>query len=136
MDHNGIFAKDFNLLEKTLPIIVDNWGSQKPTLDKNILIGIPEGSYLDLSKPHVLKQYLNIVQRLGSPFHVKKVELVNDIANYNRTIDQITFAELYNVHSGWYEKYKELYRPMSRQSIEAGIKISPKNLALLLNKAR
>ncbi len=136
MDHIGIFAKDFNLLEKTLPIIVENWSSQKPTLDKNIFIGIPEGSYLDLSKPHVLKQYLNIVQRLGRPFHVKKVELVNDIANYNLTIDKITFAELYNVHSGWYEKYKELYRPISRQSIESGKKIPPNNLALLLNKAR
>jgi len=136
MDHIGIFTKDLNLLEKTLPIIVDSWSSQKPVLDKNIFIGIPEGSYLDLSKPHILKQYLKVVQRLDESFHVKKVKLVNNITNYNRTIDKITLAELYNVHSGWYEKYKELYRPMSRQSIEAGKKISPKNLALLLNKAR
>ena len=105
-------------------------------LDKNIFIGIPEGSYLGLSKPHILKQYLKVVQRLDESFHVKKVKLVNNITNYNRTIDKITLAELYNVHSGWYEKYKELYRPMSRQSIEAGKIISPKNLALLLNKAR
>ena len=136
MDHIGIFAKDLNLLEKTLPIIVDSWSSQKTTLDKNIFIGIPEGSYLDLSKQHVLKQYHNIVQRLEEPFHVKKVELVNDIKNYNHTIDKITFAELYNVHSGWYEKYKELYRPISRQTIEAGKNIPPNNLVLLLNKAR
>jgi len=136
MDHIGIFTKDLNLLEKTLPIIVDSWSSQKPVLDKNIFIGIPEGSYLDLSKPHILKQYLKVVQRLDESFHVKKVKLVNNITNYNRTIDKITLAELYNVHSGWYEKYKELYKPMSRQSIEAGKIISPKNLALLLNKAR
>ena len=136
MDHIGIFAKDLNLLEKTLPIIVDSWSSQKTTLDKNIFIGIPEGSYLDLSKQHVLKQYHNIVQRLEEPFHVKKVELVNDIKNYNHTIDKITFAELYNVHSGWYEKYKELYRPISRQTIEAGKNIPHNDLVLLLNKAR
>jgi len=136
MDHIGIFAKDLNLLEKTLSIIVDSWSSQKTTLDKNIFIGIPEGSYLDLSKQHVLKQYHNIVQRLEEPFHVKKVELVNDIKNYNHTIDKITFAELYNVHSGWYEKYKELYRPISRQTIEAGKNIPHNDLVLLLNKAR
>jgi len=136
MDHIGIFAKDLDLLEKTLPVIVDSWSSQEPKLDKKISIGIPEGSYLDLSKPNVLKQYFSIIQRLEGSFHVKKVELVNDIANYNRTIDQITFAELYNVHSGWYEKYKELYRPISRQSIEIGKNIPPNNLTLLLNKAR
>ena len=136
MDHIGIFAKDLNLLERTLPTIVDGWNSPKLVLDKNIFIGIPEGSYLNLSKPNILKQYLKIVQRLDEPFHLKKVELVNNIMNYNRTIDKIIFSELYNVHSGWYEKYKELYRPISRQSIEAGKKISPNNLALLLNKAR
>ena len=136
MDHIGLFAKDLNLLEKTLPIIVDGWSSQQPMLDKNIFIGVPEGSYLDLSKPNILKQYHKIVQQLEEPFHVKKVELVNNITNYNRTIDKITFAELYNVHSGWYEKYKELYRPIIRKSIEAGKKISPNNLDLLLNRAR
>ena len=136
MDHIGIFTKDLNLLEKTLPIIVDNWSSLKPTLGENICIGIPEGSYLNLSRPHVLKQYLNIVQRLKEPFHAKKVELEIDIENYNRSIDEITFAELYNVHSGWYSKYKELYKTISRQTIEAGKNISPNKLVLLLSKAR
>ena len=70
MDHIGIFAKDLSLLERTLPIIVDSWSFPKPSLDKNICIGIPEGSYLNLSKPHVLKQYLNIVQQLKGPFQV------------------------------------------------------------------
>ena len=136
MDHIGIFSKNLNLLERTLPIIVDSWSFPKPTLDKNIYIGIPEGSYLNLSKPHVLKQYHNIVHQLEGQFHVKKVEPVIDIVNYNRAIDKITFAELYNVHSGWYKKYKELYRPISRQTIEAGKNITPNNLASLLNKAR
>ena len=136
MDHVGIFAKDLHLLERTLSIIVDSWSFSKPTFDQKICIGIPEGSYLNLSKPHVLKQYLNTVERLGESFLVKKVEPLIDIANYNHTIDEITFAELYNVHSGWYAKYKDLYRPKSRQTIEAGKNISPNNLVFYLNKAR
>ena len=136
MDHVGIFAKDLHLLERTLPIIVDSWSFSKPTVDQDICIGIPEGSYLNLSKPNVLKQYTNTVQRLEKSFFLKKVEPVTDILHYNRIIDEITFAELYNVHSDWYTKYKELYRPLSRQTIEAGKNIAPNNLALLLNKAR
>ncbi len=136
MDHVGVFAKDLHLLERTLPIIVDSWSFSKPTSDQDICIGIPEGSYLNLSKPNVLKQYTNTVQRLEKSFFLKKVEPVADILHYNRIIDEITFAELYNVHSDWYTKYKELYRPLSRQTIEAGKNIAPNNLALLLNKAR
>ena len=35
------------------------------------------------------------------------------------TGNKITFPELYNVHAGWYTEYKELYGPISRQTIEA-----------------
>ena len=136
MDHVGIFAKDLILLERTLPIIVDSWSSPISMLDEKIHIGIPEGSYLNLSMPCVLTQYYNIVDQLKGIFHLKRIKLLIDIENYNREIDKITFAELYNVHSGWYTEYKELYKPISRQTIEAGKNIPPHDLDLLLNKAR
>ncbi len=136
MDHVGVFAKDLNLLERTLPIIVDSWSYPKPRLEKDIYIGIPEGSYLNLSKPNILKQYLNTVNQLMVSFHIKKVELLIDIENYNHEIDKITFAELYKIHSDWFTKYKELYRPISRKTIEAGKNISANTLVALLKKAR
>ena len=70
MDHIGICAKDLNLLEKILPLIVNDWRFQKPKKNRNISIGVPVGSYINLSKALVLQQFLNTVQLLKEKFHV------------------------------------------------------------------
>ena len=136
MDHIGICAKDLNLLEKILPIIVDGWRYQKPKINRNISIGVPVGSYINLSKAHVLQQFLNTVQLLKEKFKVSELELVKDIESYNRKIDEITFAELYKVHAVWYQRYKKLYGPKVRETIEAGKNIDPNDLNLLIEKSK
>ena len=136
MDHIGICAKDLNLLEKILPLIVNDWRFQKPKKNRNISIGVPVGSYINLSKALVLQQFLNTVQLLKEKFHVSKLELVKDIESYNRKIDEITFAELYKVHAVWYHRYKELYGPIVRKTIEAGKNINPNDLTLLIKKSK
>ena len=136
MDHIGICAKDLNLLEKILPLIVNGWRFQKPKINRNISIGVPVGSYINLSKALVLQQFLNTVQLLKEKFHVSKLELVKDIEGYNRKIDEITFAELYKVHAVWYHRYKELYGPIVRKTIEAGKNINPNDLTLLIKKSK
>ena len=136
MDHIGICAKDLNLLEKILPLIVNGWRFQKPKINRNISIGVPVGSYINLSKALVLQQFLNTVQLLKEKFHVSNLELVKDIEGYNRKIDEITFAELYKVHAVWYHRYKELYGPIVRKTIEAGKNINPNDLTLLIKKSK
>ena len=68
MDHIGICAKDLNLLEKILPLIVNGWRFQKPKKNRNISIGVPVGSYINLSKALVLQQFLDTVQLLKEKF--------------------------------------------------------------------
>ena len=58
------------------------------------------------------------------------------LESYNRKIDEITFAELYKVHSVWFQRYKELYGPIVRKTIEAGKKISPEDFTSLTNRSR
>ncbi len=136
MDHIGICAKDLDLLEKILPLIVKGWRYQKPKINRNISIGVPVGSYINLSKALVLQQFLNTVQLLKKKFKVSELELVKDIESYNRKIDEITFAELYKVHAIWYQRYKKLYGPKVRKTIEAGKNIDPNDLTLLIEKSK
>ena len=136
MDHVGVCTRDLDVLEKVLPLLVDGWRFQKPKVNKNTSIGIPKGSYINLSKPNVLKQFFNTIQLLEERFDIKNLELVRDIESYNRKIDKITFAELYKVHSLWFEKYQELYGPKVRETIEAGKKISSEDFTSLTNMSR
>ena len=50
MDHVGVIAQNLDLLDTILPIIVKNWKIKQKTLNEQIVLGIPEGSYLDLAK--------------------------------------------------------------------------------------
>ena len=136
MDHVGVCTRDLDVLEKVLPLLVDGWRFQKPKVNKNTSIGIPKGSYIYLSKPNVLKQFFNTIQLLEEKFDIKNLELVRDIESYNSKIDKITFAELYKVHSVWFEKYKGLYGPKVRETIEAGKKISSEDFTSLTNRSR
>ena len=136
MDHVGVIAKNLNLLDKILPIIVKNWKTKQKILNEQIVLGIPEGSYLDLAKSNILKQFLGVSKNLETQFEIKKTHLLNNISEYNDDLDKITFSELYSVHSKWFEKYRNLYKPISKETIELGKSISTDNLEILLKKAR
>ena len=136
MDHVGIIAKNLYLLDKVLPIIVKNWKIEPKTLNDQIVLGIPEGSYLDLAKSNILNQFLGVSKKLENQFEIKKTHLVNNISEYNDDLDKITFSELYSVHSKWFEKYRNLYKPISKETIELGKSISTDNLETLLKKAQ
>ena len=136
MDHVGVIAKNLNLLDTILPIIVKNWKTKQKILNEQIVLGIPEGSYLDLAKSNILKQFLGVSKNLETQFEIKKTHLLNNISEYNDDLDKITFSELYSVHSKWFEKYRNLYKPISKETIELGKSISRDNLGVLLKKAR
>ena len=136
MDHVGVIAKNLNLLDTILPIIVKNWKTKQKILNEQIVLGIPEGSYLDLAKSNILKQFLGVSKNLETQFEIKKTHLLNNISEYNDDLDKITFSELYSVHSKWFEKYRNLYKPISKETIEVGKSISRDNLEILLKKAR
>ena len=136
MDHVGIIAKNLYLLDTVLPIIVKNWKIEQKTLIDQIVLGIPEGSYLDLAKSNILNQFLGVSKKLENQFEIKKTHLVKNISEYNDNLDKITFSELYSVHSKWFEKYRNLYKPISKETIELGKSISTDNLETLLKKAQ
>ena len=72
MDHVGIISKNLFLLDKVLPVIVKKWKIKQKILNDKIVLGIPEGSYLDLAKPKILKQFFGVSKKLETQFEIKK----------------------------------------------------------------
>ena len=136
MDHIGLFTKDLETLELVTPVIVNHWNTQKINSNKNLVLGIPDGDYLNLAKKDVLNQFVESTKKLENQFSFKRIKLVQNISKINHDLDQIILAELYRVHSKWYNEFRELYKPLSRKNIEIGKTISDKNLEVLLKKAK
>ena len=136
MDHIGIIAKSIELLEIILPVIVNNWENCNEKNDDQIVLAIPEGSYLNLAKSKILKQFNLTTEKMKSNFEVIKLRLIKNISYYNDLLDKITFAELFSVHSPWFEEYKDLYQPLSKKTLMLGKKISEDELAAYLDEAK
>ena len=77
MDHIGIIAKSIELLEIILPVIVNNWENCNEKNDDQIVLAIPEGSYLNLAKPKILKQFNLTTEKMKSNFEVIKLSLIH-----------------------------------------------------------
>jgi Asp-tRNA(Asn)/Glu-tRNA(Gln) amidotransferase A subunit family amidase len=137
MDHIGLFAKDMPTMAATLPILVTDWQNTKDSLANKPIIGVPMGSYIDITMPHVRAQFemiIGAVKHMGAI--VKPIILCDDIASHNDTHDLIANAELYQIHKSWVKDYWEIYKPMSRAALEFGQNVSNKILTESLNKAR
>ncbi len=137
MDHIGLFASNMTTLEEATTVLVDDWNMPDPSNLIEVNIGIPQGSYMDFMNDQVAKQFSDTCTKLeGAFYNIKRLILVNDIVAHNAAIDRLTYGELYRVHDEWYEKYRDIYSPSSRESLELGKTISDQELQQLLAQAR
>ena len=136
-DHIGLFAKDMPTLARTLPFLVSDWHDTKSSFVNGLVFGVPKGSYLDIAKPHILAQFENkiqILERAGS--NLKSAVICEDITIHNDNHDLIANAELFHVHAKWFEEFRDIYKPMSRATLEFGKSISEKTRIQSLNQAK
>ena len=137
MDHIGLFAKDLPTLAATLPVLVSDWRWKEEDPVGDLSIAVPQGSYLDLARSHILAQFeqkLKVLERAGS--RLKPIVLCEDISSHNDNHDLIANAELYRVHEAWFAEFRDVYKPMARATLEFGQKISGQTLAQSLKQAR
>jgi len=135
MDHVGLMASNLDVLEKTLKVIVKDWSEIPYNENDNYNLGVPLGSYIELADSEVTSQYLNIVERLSSSTHqAKNVTLIEDILKYNDEMDEFIHAELYEVHAKWFKHYRDDYKNLSLQSIEAGENVKKERFVYLKEK--
>ena len=137
MDHIGLFAKDLSTLAAALPILVTDWQNTKNDPENKPIIGVPMGSYLDLTNPQIRAQFDErtlTLERAGCA--VKPIVLCEDIAIHNDNHDLIANAELYQVHKAWFEDYRKVYNPMSRAALEFGRSVSKKTMSASLKQAK
>lgn len=137
MDHIGLFAKDMQTLAASLPVLVTDWQNTNDGARNKPVIGVPMGSYLDLAKPHIRAQFEASARKLeGAGCELKLITLCEDISIDNDNHDLIANAELYKVHKGWFDDYRDIYKPKSRAMLEFGQNVSEKTLSDSLKQAR
>lgn len=123
VDHVGLFAATFELLEKASASAIPDWTpvSRLPSP----ILGIPEGPYLEQAEPEGLAHFRALVPRLSSAgFEIKSVPAMPDFEEIVQRHNALVAAEAARVHEKWFAEFGQLYHPKTKELIERGQSIS------------
>jgi len=131
-DHIGFFTQDLKGSEIIASILCDNWNDELPESDRNPILGIPEGRYLQQTSPEILSAFYSTIEKLQNEgIEIRSVPVFDNIVEINEMHKLMNAAEFAKVHEKWFSKYSSKYHQVSIDLIEKGRNISEQ----LLNSA-
>jgi len=126
-DHVGLFCKDIDSINMCMSLFDTNWNNESPPAEMRF--GIPVGPYLDQATDEVLKHFQ---QHIGgfknSGQQIIEIPMFDDFQTIHDHHHLMTAAEKARYHAPWFEQYREVYRPRTREWIERGQTIENETL--------
>jgi len=90
-----------------------------------VVLGVPEGPYLEALTELGRRHFEGVKRRLEEAgFAVRGVGVMEDFAAIVRRHRRLVAAEAARVHEGWFERYRELYRPRTAELVEEGRRVT------------
>jgi len=133
VDQVGLLCMDINLLDPVSATLLDHWDPSTDAIPlEDLVLGIPEGPYLDQASSHGLTQFYSTVNQLKTAgINIKSCQTLATIQQINQVHQRLIAAEMARVHMAWFEQYAELYRAATRNIIETGQDIDDTELQSL-----
>src|SRR2546428_8384282 len=109
-DPIGFFEKDVAGIGFFPPLLSKDWRAR--AVDNMLVLGVPDGSYLDQASPEgqvAFGKQVMLLEQAG--YRVRHVEAMHDIDAIALRHRRIVSAEMAQVHAAWFATYESLYRP-------------------------
>lgn len=131
LDHVGLFTQDVAGVRLCTSLLCGDWRPQDNTSQTGLpVLAVPTGPYLDQASQEVLAVFEARLGHLAEAgYEIKRIEAFHDLASIVRHHRVVCAAEAAQVHSDWFEQYKQLYRAKTAELIEEGLQISAEELA-------
>lgn len=128
LDHVGIFAQDLALVAIFASEMLPDFQAVDVAANP-LVLGIPEGPYLDKADPAMLAHFEKLVRRCSERgFQIRRVPVMPDIEAIITRHGVITAAEAAENHADWFKQHKDSYHPKTRELILRGRNISADQL--------
>ena len=135
MDHVGLFAQDLDIIERTMPVSVDDWRSDAICAEPRF--AVPQGPYLEIASETARQHFIDVVEFLRQyGLRIARHDVLDDIERQNQDLDRLVDAEAYRVHVNLLERYSDLYSPFMCEAMELGREVSDTELEALRAAAR
>jgi Asp-tRNA(Asn)/Glu-tRNA(Gln) amidotransferase A subunit family amidase len=128
VDHVGVFANRVPGAGLAASVLVPDWRPEQSS--HSPVLGVPEGPYIAKASQEA-QQYLRAtVETLrGKGYTVVQVAAMPDSDAIRERHNLIVAADAAAVHAEWFDRYREIYHPLTVALIERGRTISPGQLA-------
>lgn len=129
LDTVGCFTQDVAGIALVAPFLCANWRPSTP--GSKPVLGVPDGAYLSKVSPEGQAAFTYHVALLAnSGYEVRHVAAFADIEAIISRHRRIVAAETAAVHSSWFARYEQLYRPRTADLIRQGQQVSDAELAI------
>ncbi len=120
-DHVGFFTQDLTGIEIVAAILCNQWNAIISLPERNPVIGVVTGSYLEQANDEVLQFFEAKIHQLEQRgYKVIKVDAFGDIESINSAHRNMIAAEFAGIHEMWFKNYEKLYRKNTRDLILEG----------------
>jgi Asp-tRNA(Asn)/Glu-tRNA(Gln) amidotransferase A subunit family amidase len=122
-DHVGFFVREAIDLATILAVSVPAWQADdgREEIDRPLILGIPEGPYLDHVEPVGRVHLSDVAEQLQAQGHViKRLAVMPDFAELQRQHLLVMAGEMARVHKDWFEQFGERYQERTAVLIKQG----------------
>ncbi|KQC06319.1 MAG: hypothetical protein APR54_01850 [Candidatus Cloacimonas sp. SDB] len=134
VDQVGFFVKDTESALTAASILVDDWKVTDYCPREDIVLGIPEGSYLQQADQNVLSTFRNDIEKLKTGgVRIIQFKTLDNIKEINRLHQIIIAKEFAEVHWNLFKKYGELYSGIAVELMNEGMRVSENDLEKALS---
>lgn len=132
VDTVGFFTQDVAGVALVAPLLCRGWQSLEDSETTRLpVLGVPGGPYLTQASPEGLAAFekqLTLLEDAG--YEVRRVAAMEDIEAVNHRHMRMVFAEMAQVHAGWFTHYASLYSTRTAEAIREGQGVSLEELAV------
>ncbi len=127
LDHTGSFTVDAGGAELFASLLCRGW--KETSVDRQPVLGVPEGPYLERASNEGLAHFKTTLGRLADAgFAVESVPAFDDFARVEARHGVIVAAEAARVHAQWFPRFEQLYHQKTAELVRRGQAISPEDL--------
>jgi Asp-tRNA(Asn)/Glu-tRNA(Gln) amidotransferase A subunit family amidase len=133
LDHVGFFTQDVSTAKRVASSLYKDW-DESISLNRNPILGIPDGSYLASASDYALARFNAICDSLtDAGYELRHIRVMDDYEEVRARHDVIISADAARVHKKWFEKYEKLYSSKLAELIRRGQSITGSQLQDALN---
>ncbi|GAA2133794.1 amidase [Kitasatospora kazusensis] len=135
LDAVGLYTAEVAGVELAASVVCDDW-ARLPDADGPMVLGVPDGPYLDRVEPAARAAFERQLARLASGgLTVRRVPAMPGFDDLVRQVWTVIRYELAQVHADWFARFGRLYRPETAAAIRQGREVDPDDYRAAL-KAR